>query len=334
MILLSFYLPVCVAAATPPQPSLRIPTGTPRGEHRGAEPVQTYSGDFSEAIKQFLSDSGILQFSLEEQTVPGRNHLKTGLIQADGSGDKSFQIFAMQRRKSDYPRGAPVFSCDLLGLTLPLSDKLLQAEEVLKITGVVPLVARISQKDEPCYVELYPYICAQDGASWIGHFLDTPGANVSLLSDVMRKMGAQTGKMFDAGPHADCHPGNFLVTKNNSVLAIDFRGFLRASTKGTPTPPALLFLQILSQTIRRYFKGKITKPRNEKQIKQFEEDYQKFFVLCREAFIKGMEEELEGNCLYGQLDIMPSAKEIISITKRLTEVSFQYHSNNHDSDSD
>lgn len=325
MIFLSFYLPVCVAAATPPQPSLSTSTGTSRGEHRG----KTYFGDFLEATEQFLLASGISSFSLKEQIVSGKNHLGAGRIDCcHGS------FFAMQRRYEDYGKRPPSCSYDLVGSTIPLSEKLSVAQRILDEEGIVPLLARFLQDEsgKRCYIEIYPFVDGCDGAAYIQGLLERSDSSEELQRTI-HQMGLQTGRMLKSeNPHADCQPANFFVTGEKKICAIDCRGPLRTEGKTkTETPPALLFLSELSEIIRGQFKKSIV---DSTDLKKMTQVYKETFLMCREAFIKGMEEELEGNCLYGQLDIMPSAKEIISITKRLTEVSFKYHSNNHDSDSD
>lgn len=290
----------CIVAAT--SPNYCTPVGTPRRDSVCVDSIPIYSGDFSKAVNCLIQDSGFTFKLSEENSVPGKNHLQTGRVV---HGD-NVVLFAMQRRFVDYRNNPPVCAVDLSCQTGLLADRMASAQRVLEETGVVPLLARFLQQElsDKCYVELYPFVNGCTGDLCIKTLLKEK--NEEEVCRIVYQMGRQTGRMFNLDmPHADCHPGNFLVTKDGRVFAIDCRGPLRSLNRNKPTPPAIFFITMLTTLIYAAVSD--------------DQQFQKSFVIYRDAFLKGMQEALQGNCLYGFRDSMPFAEDIIAKTSYLSE---------------
>lgn len=297
MFCLSFYMFHCVVAATPPNSC--TPVGTPRGAREVVVPL--FCGNLDEAIRAFLKPLCCVDFTLIEHDsrVPGRNHLKTGEITF--KDEARWPLFILQRRFVDYRNNPPVCAVDLSCQTGLLVDRMASVQRVLEETGVVPLLARFLQQElsDKCYVELYPFVNGCAGDLCIKTLLKEK--NEEEVYRIVYQMGRQTGRMFNLDmPHADCHPGNFLVTKDGRVFAIDCRGPLRSLNRNEPTPPAIFFITMLTKLIYK--------------AESDDQQGQKSFVIYRDAFLKGMQAVLQGNCLYGFRDSMPFAEDIIAKT--------------------
>jgi len=271
-------------------------TTTPTGSPTKVQETVGYIGDFASVVHDYFSEQDVQLLRFRENSqgfVSGENHEKTG-VGTCGTNVKEKQLFIMQKRKKIYVDTPPLLDCDLAEKGMLFSEKLQQADKVLSKQGVVPLLERFVQKGtdgQEFYVEVYPLIVGADGEICIRRLIGFP-EHTQILQDVIFKMGIQTAKMFlDYSPHPDCHPANFLVDMANNVWAIDCRGpYRKEEGSGKTYEPAYLFVQILSEIIQKRLLENTSESTDFKALNQ---NYQRTFELCRQAFIGGIEKGLE-----------------------------------------
>lgn len=298
MLCVSLYMFVCVATTTPPAQSAQFCTptaGTPCVATTPLAVPVTYCGALPNVINIFIGKALVQSacaFQENEHPATGNNHLKTGVVTIIVAG-KAYPLFVIQRRYDDYGASAPVcdYDLDLLKVT-NFEDRLVAMQRVLDETGVVPLVERFVQRDNDdnrFYVEFYPHIIAQDGDILIKQLINVTNHH-ERLTQLMYNMGMQTGRMSEnVAPHTDCHPGNFLVTDNNVVFAIDCRGALRDDM-----PPIRLFLDTLLQLIRT----KLAEDSSFASKQDREKACQTIYQTCQKAFISGVKKTLKNSFLF------------------------------------
>lgn len=305
----------CIFATTTPPTSFLTPSGTPTSLATGIAQLPTYSGSLDQIIlEHFKKSEDSVSFQESKQRVPGRNHKKTGILTVKGQ-----PFFVIQRRYQDYGERPPVSSVDLT-LNSEFANKTLQIQAVLGQTKMVPLLERIVQqkRTKKYYVEIYPLIDGCDGDVCIKTLIGQPD-RVENLESILQLMGQVTAQMLASRePHADCQPSNFFV-RGNEVYAIDFRGNLRALDRRTQTPPALLFLEMLSDIIRQKLNESIIKSTDFKQLASL---YKALFEKCREAYMMGMFEILDKQKHLYDGEITLNLEEIMSKSARFENANF------------
>ncbi len=270
MLFLSFYFDVCVATT---------PRGTPTPEKITDIPMNNFYGSIQEIIGKVLDQQVSPQ--IKPLNVAGNNHLGVWLVPTSQG-----TFLCMERRYEDYGDKPPFHPCDKEVQACLIQDRYQMALKVMAENRLVPLMERVikDEKGKKSYVEFYPFVDGQDGASAIKACVNDPSQD-DLLQDLLTQMGKQIAKMMEVEPHADCQPANFLVTTNREVVAIDFRGALREYGKdrhGTKTCPVELFLLHLAGIIKQKLSETTEDPKFPLQT------YQTILTLCCEAFKMGV----------------------------------------------
>jgi hypothetical protein len=311
-----------------PQPSTTPPAGTPCAEH-SSPPVAHYFGSLDDVVGLFCNGLKLPCAAFQENTapVPGRNHLKTGVVTITDGDTQHHSLFVMQRRYEDYGGLPPVCACDLVNAQV-FEQRLRRMYRIQQETGIVPLIERFVQheRDRQFYVEFYPFVPGHGGDVYIKSLMGRTGSTAAL-DHIVELMGRQTGRMFATmEPHSDCRPANFLIVDYKQVFAIDCRGPLIALDRKKATSPAFLFLKMLAAIIKQKLSENIT---DSTDLKQLSAIYQTTFATCREGFIRGMEREFQGNSLLDDDEdegekIILSPEETIRRTNRFETAVFPY----------